>query len=67
MTNEEKIKAMGTDELAKFLDNVMTGNIEIWHGFCDACDGRAENACWLCTKYWLETEAKECEKNTFSH
>lgn len=57
MTNYEKIKAMTTTELAKFIEAVMDGKVEIWHGFCEVCSGRLENACWTCTKQWLESEA----------
>ncbi len=61
MTIYEKIKAMSVEDMAKFIDGLVYGDIQIWHGFCDICDGDKENRCWECAQTWLESEVEENE------
>lgn len=56
MTNYEKIKNMSVEEMAKFINLAIDGEIEIWAGFCDICNRHNENKCWKCTQQWLESE-----------
>lgn len=63
MTNYERIKGMGQEELAKFLSAIRD---EVFTPFeispCpEACEGWKTGKCWKCLNTWmgLETEAVE--------
>lgn len=59
MTNFEKIKSMGVDELAEKLNDLFTCDHCPLAEFCDEIIG--EMTCTGVLKEWLESEAKENE------
>lgn len=54
-TNADRIRAMSDEELARFIDDIETSKVEMWHGFCDICDAKE---CWRCTFTWLKQESE---------
>ena len=56
-TNFEAIKNMSIDEMAKFLDKIDIGKINISQGFCDVC--KNDGGCWKCTLEWLKSEVEK--------
>ena len=62
MTNEEKIKAMKTWELAEFIYRVSNGCQEITtcKENCNECESTDE-FCTSCIAEWLIQEADECD------
>ena len=59
LTNEQKIKQMGTDDLAKFLvDFSVDFMTEKLSGICDISCAESEDSCNWCMKRWLQREVE---------